>query len=91
MIIRTRETNYESLIWFSMEEVLLVQTSLLVSWSKAINKRLKEPTANEIVLIELAFFEIFFPILKNRYLYIVAIEAEESISCYVVDIIIKNT
>ena len=60
--IQTGETNYESLIWFSIEEVLLVHTSLLVSWAKAISKRLKEPTANEIVLIELAFFEIFLPI-----------------------------
>ena len=57
--------NHESLIWFSIEKALLVQALLPVTWETAITRRLREPTAKEIVLIALAFLEIFLLISKN--------------------------
>ena len=42
-----------------------MQTSLLVTRETAITRRLSEPTAKEIVLIALAFLEIFLLISKN--------------------------
>ena len=56
--------NHESRIWFSIEYALLVQASLPVTWETAITRRLREPTAKEIVLIALAFLEIFLLISK---------------------------
>ena len=42
-----------------------MQSSLYESWVIAITRRLREPTAKEIVLIALAFLEIFLPISKT--------------------------
>ena len=57
--------NHESLIWFSIEYALLVQDSFPATWETAMTRRLKEPTAKEIVLIALAFLEIFLLISKK--------------------------
>ena len=42
-----------------------MQASLPVTWETAITRRLREPTAKEIVLIALAFLEIFLLISKK--------------------------
>ena len=52
-------------MWFSIEYALLVQDSFPATWETAITRRLREPTAKEIVLIALAFLEIFLLISKK--------------------------
>ena len=59
------KSNQESLIWFSIEYALLVQESFPATWEAAITRRLREPIAKEIVLIALAFLEIFLLISKK--------------------------
>ena len=63
--IQIENKNQESLIWFSIEYELLVQDSFPATWETAITRRLREPTAKEIVLIALAFLEFFLLISKK--------------------------